>query len=793
MFKRKFAPALASGRMGAPPSGMRRVLLTFLALFLVGLLAALWYAADRGFTKKWRGYVSGEFRKRGVEVTLQQLTLDPLRGLVAKDVRVYDARDRRRTLAQIDEMALQVNFANLMRGKTFLDALELRDANLSLPLDPENPGGPKIEIARLNARLFLPPQQIYLAHADAEIFGVNVTAAGRLIHPEAFRLKSGTRETALPAWMTRVFDEVTAWQFEGEPPMVHIAFSGDLAEPDQIFVDATLWGERLRRQAYVLRSLYVAASYRGGVLDLKQFQAADPSGELRLSGLWEPAAQTAHLQLRSSLDALALARTWGDFPWLNDFIFYTPPRMDLRLDVVFGEAISVRALGHFAADKFAYRSAIFESAAADFSWDGGSWSVREIRLARAGGEEVTGDVLRVPGDFRARLRSTMNPKVLRPLLSGKAAETLAEFEFAQPPHITLEARGAAPALEALTVDGEVTLGAASFRGVPANSATAKLRYEDRVLSIAPFRVERSEGGGDGNLYFDFRRDEVRLDKIRARVNPPEVAMWVDPRLVKDILPYRFPNQPPNLLIDGLVHTKRGKTTRLAIQVDAPAGMDYTFLRKNLSASQIAAKLLFTSDRLKISDLSAALFGGSLTGGADIALPPSRPGHSASLVFDNLDFARVTKLYFDYDNSQGRLNGRYDFSGRGDDARAMKGRGELTVTNGNIFAIPFLGPLSGVLDSIVPGMGHTLARRAAARFTINDGVVNTDDLVVQGSGFSMIGNGKLFFVDDKMDFDMRINAQGLPGVLLFPVSKLFEYTADQKLSKPEWRMKIVPRL
>jgi len=73
------------------------------------------------------------------------------------------------------------------------------------------------------------------------------------------------------------------------------------------------------------------------------------------------------------------------------------------------------------------------------------------------------------------------------------------------------------------------------------------------------------------------------------------------------------------------------------------------------------------------------------------------------------------------------------------------------------------------------------------------VIATDDLVVQGKGFSMLGNGKLFFLDDKMKFDMRINAQGLPGVLLFPVSKLFEYTADQALSKPVWRMKIVPEL
>jgi hypothetical protein len=44
----------------------------------------------------------------------------------------------------------------------------------------------------------------------------------------------------------------------------------------------------------------------------------------------------------------------------------------------------------------------------------------------------------------------------------------------------------------------------------------------------------------------------------------------------------------------------------------------------------------------------------------------------------------------------------------------------------------------------------------------------------------------------MDFDVRINARGLPGVLLFPVSKLFEYTSTDALSKPNWRAKIVPR-
>ena len=44
---------------------MRRVLLTLFVLFLVALTAAMWYASQRGFTSKWRGYVREEFHKRG--------------------------------------------------------------------------------------------------------------------------------------------------------------------------------------------------------------------------------------------------------------------------------------------------------------------------------------------------------------------------------------------------------------------------------------------------------------------------------------------------------------------------------------------------------------------------------------------------------------------------------------------------------------------------------------------------------------------------------------------------------
>src|SRR5207247_8056938 len=63
----------------------------------------------------------------------------------------------------------------------------------------------------------------------------------------------------------------------------------------------------------------------------------------------------------------------------------------------------------------------------------------------------------------------------------------------------------------------------------------------------------------------------------------------------------------------------GKNTRLEITVDAPNGMDYTFLGKTLPFDRVSGRLLFTNDRLQLIDLRGALFSGNVRGNADISL------------------------------------------------------------------------------------------------------------------------------------------------------------------------------
>jgi hypothetical protein len=54
-------------------------------------------------------------------------------------------------------------------------------------------------------------------------------------------------------------------------------------------------------------------------------------------------------------------------------------------------------------------------------------------------------------------------------------------------------------------------------------------------------------------------------------------------------------------------------------------------------------------------------------------------------------------------------------------------------------------------------------------------------------FAMIGHGDVDFLNHKLDFDIRIDANGA-GAILSPIYQLFEYHGSGSLSNPVWRPK-----
>jgi len=765
------------------------VLRLVILVAIFGILGSGWYLAKRGFGRQWRSLVVEELHQRGVEASVERLTLDPFRGLVAKNVRIFDYKNRENTLAVISEISLDINYAALIHHESFLNALDVRNAEITLPLATAEGRPEKVQLNNFRAHIYFPPEQIYVSQAEGTFCGIRISASGQLIKRENYKPsppipeEEWQRRVAMVRW---VVNELEKFDFPAAPPSLQVKFTGDVAEIENARVEATLRGDRLQRSNYEIRNLFAVAEWKDQHLDVTQCEWIDHLGSFAGRADWNQQSGRANFQIRSSLDLRLFLDAFELGGPLADVTFQSPPLVEVSGSVNFEtNRLRPKVIGHAAFAQFTYKSVAFSDLTADFSWNGERALLRDLRLRHQTGQ-LSADLFEAPDDFRLNVESTMAPGAMRAIVSPELGEFLQQWEWQRSPTIRLAIRGKDRNPANWRGDGTIALDRTRFRGAWINSASTEIHFADGAITCQDFRVVRDEGTGTGSFTYDFKKHEVRIANIKSSLYPAEVIFWIDPKLWKSVLPYKF-RHPPTVTANGLYQFRGGKNTRLEIKVDGANGMDYVFLGKTLLFDRIAGRLLFTNDRLQISDLRGGLLSGTLHGKADISLVRNDNRYQANISVSGIDFPRLTDLYYNYQTAHGQMSGSYDFTGIGNDPRTMRGRGKVEVTNGDVFAIPIFGPLSGILNHIVPGSGYSVAHEASATFKIDEGIIHTDDFEASSMLFSMLGHGDIHFLDDKLDFNLRLNMKG-PGVLLAPVYKLFEYTGEGSLKKPDWHPK-----
>jgi len=775
----------------------RRIVVGVVRLLVLAAIFAVigggYYLAKRGFGREWRTRVVEELHKRGVEAYIGRLTLDPFRGLIAKNVRIFDYKNRENTLALISEVSLDINYAALIHHQPFLNALDVRDAQITFPLKTAAGKADKAQLTDFRAHVYFPPEQIYVSQAEGILCGVRISATGQLIKREN---NQPSRPISPEEWqrhlliVQRVLNELQKFRFPGAVPSLQLKFSGDIAEIEKARVEATLNGDRLRRGSYEMRDLSAAAEWNNRHLNIAHCEWNDRKGSFAGRADWNWGTNTANFEARSSLDLKAFLDAFGLGAPLASTEFHSTPEVEISGSLNFGpDRFRPKIIGHAAFGQFAYKRAQFSDLNADFSWDGERTLVRDLRVRHQTGQ-LRADLFDAPSDFRLNIESTISPDVVRLLVPAELNEFLREWQWQRSPAIRFEIRGTDRKPESWQGEGTVALGRSRFHGAWMNSANARVHFADGALTCDDLHVTRDEGTGTGNFTYDFKKHEVRVSNIRSSLNPADAIFWIDPKLSKTVAPYKF-RRAPNVTANGVYQFRGGKNTRLEIKVDGANGMDYVFLGKTLPFDRVSARLLLTTDRLQINDVRGDIFSGALRGNADISLVKNNPRYHAALSVADVDFPRLTSLYFNYYHSRtvrGQMSGTYDFTGLGTDARKMNGGGKVAITNGDIFAIPVFGPISEILNHIVPGTGYSIAGEADAKFTIANGIIHTDDFDVSGQLFSIGGHGDIYFLDDKLDLDVHISAKG-PGIVLTPVYKLFEYKGEGSLKKPDWHPKV----
>ena len=776
-----------------PPPFTHRLARSVLRLVIVLLIAAAisggWYMARKGFGGRTRDRIVEELHRRGVEASIGRLTLNPFRGLVARNVRIFSYQDRTHTLAFISEIVLDINYAAFFHHQPFLNALDVRNAEVTLPLKGPQGKTEQPQLRKFHAHVYFPPEQIFVSQAEGIFCGVRVSATGQLIKRSDYQpspsLSDEERQKRM-SLLRRIVAELQRFNFPNGPPSLQIKFSGDLAQLEDARAEATLQGNLLKRKDYEIRDFIASAEWSDQTLNVSRFEWSDRLGGFAATANWSRRTNAGTFQVRSSLDLKSLLESIDAGNALADVSFNSPPVIDLSGSVnLAGARPQLKVIGHMAVENAVFKNFPVSQCRMEFSWDGERTWLRDIHVRHQNGE-LRAEVFEAPEEFRLNVNGPVALGALRAFVSPEIQEFLAEWEFSREPVIQLAIRGKDRHPESWQGDGSISLDRTRFRGQWMNSATSNVHFADGAVTYDNFHITRDEGAGSGTFTYDFAKHEVRISNIKANVRPTEVAYWIDEDLPKNVAPYKF-HQAPAITANGVYQFAGGKGTRLEINVDAPGGMDYVFLGKTLPFHKIAGKLLFTNDRLQIVDLRGNLFSGNVRGSADISLAHGDPRYHAKLAVDTVDFPRLTDLYYNYKTAHGQLSGTYDFTGLGDNSRTMQGSGKMNVANGDVFAIPVFGPLSGILNLVVPGSGYSIARNATADFTVQKGVIHTDNFEVAGRLFSMVGNGDIYFIDDKLDFEVRIDPKG-PGILLAPVYKLFEYKGEGSLKNPDWHPK-----
>src|SRR6266705_4366616 len=228
-----------------------------------GIIGGGYYLAKRGFGREWRLRVVEELHKRGVEAYIGRLTLDPFRGLVAKNVRIFDYKNRENTLARISEFSLDLNYAALIHRQPFLNALDVRDAQITLPLKTAGGNANKVQLTNFRAHVYFPPEQIYVSQAEGILCGIRISATGQLIKREDYQPSPAISPEEWQRRLSiaqRVLNELEKFRFPEALPSLQLKFSGDVAEIEKARVEATLHGDRVQRASYELRDLSAPAA-----------------------------------------------------------------------------------------------------------------------------------------------------------------------------------------------------------------------------------------------------------------------------------------------------------------------------------------------------------------------------------------------------------------------------------------------------------------------------------------------------------------------------------------------------
>jgi len=216
---------------------------------------------------------------------------------------------------------------------------------------------------------------------------------------------------------------------------------------------------------------------------------------------------------------------------------------------------------------------------------------------------------------------------------------------------------------------------------------------------------------------------------------------------------------------------------------------YSIFGKKLPFEEVRAEV-HNREGLSRIDIAADVLGGDMTLKGILNDNREPNAYEGELRMNALSFHKFAQVYSPGNESVGDISGHFKFTGRMNDWKTLKGGGALIIVNGNLLALPVLGPLTPIIGAILPSpiKGYNVAKKADCTFDVSDGFIVTDNVEAESSAFRIVSRGNIDFIRDDIDFNAEVRMRGL-GILLFPVTQLLAYQGSGTLKDTHWSPRI----
>lgn len=757
----------------------------------VPLLVTIGWLRFFGLPDGAKVYLLAEVQKRHIfpfPVAVDRLLLDPTGAVIASRVTVYRDNDRQSILLQVDRVRVSFAWMSWWRGTGLIDSASISNAEVSYPIGTQDTAN----FHDVNADVAFEGKDIKIENAQAQFLDLAISVRGT-IHNDGFPVSPPPtpeqREARQKTWrgIVKTMDDVEIEQ----PIEVQLEFETSTRDLGAGRANFALDGRRLTWRKAPVDELSIHGTLSDGVVQLSDFKIGLQRGDLTAYGEWSIPDHHAELQFTSSMDFTTLAPAFpgplGEALGRLDFPNSAPAatgRVTLNLEQGFQADVQADLDWR----DFTFNGKNFDRLTIPVAYDGKRLLIPGMSIAGEAGNvdlEFFFDSTTDAPSLNGKITSNLDPTILKGVFGAGMDNFLGSCNFAHGgPKIEATATGTALKTDAWTVKGKLAANKFVYKTTAFDTATSDFTFADSKLDLPNLAVQRPEGNGGGGLIYDFHNRTVELHNMVTQVNVQEVAPVMGPKFTEYTAPYRF-TRPPTVRANGLVDLqseKKDLDTNLTVEIEGRSPMEWTLFHVPYTFDSPQGTLTFKNRRMIVNMKQCGYYDGNLAGVIDMDLRQSPADYTLDLNLTKVNFKKFMTRTWHYEKSSGDLTASAHLTGGIGHMETMTGGGEIKIEDGDITAIPFLGALTPLIP------GFSVADAAHGHFTAGKGLLHTEDMNISSEFFALIGNGSYAFIKDRLDLDMRVNANAIFGIPLYPLSKIFEFHANGTMKNPNWQSK-----